>query len=265
MTQFGLQTELFFSSEIKLRHYIIIFSPSWPSKWKKIESRKNYWTWEYKEKIVYNKYCKIKKNWFIATSRYRVSHSRRSMGRGGTTTPILQFLWKPPIKTNAPNLKMKSPPSEKQTPKKRNPFYEIIPRKKKLKKLETVINTCVSIIKQQWKKMAEIPQECDFINWSIQNFVRKVKQFVKKYYIASLITQFVAIIKQHWNKMAEIPQECDFITWSNQNFVQKKKQLVKKYYTWLIMQLVVIDIAPLMVLFCNCMLVDLQLPNVKRY
>ena len=31
--------------------------------------------------------------------------------------------------------------------------------------------------------MAEIPQECDFISWSNQKFVRKMKKFVKKYYI----------------------------------------------------------------------------------
>ena len=31
--------------------------------------------------------------------------------------------------------------------------------------------------------MAEIPQERDFLIWSIQEFVRKVKQFVRKYYI----------------------------------------------------------------------------------
>ena len=49
--------------------------------------------------------------------------------------------------------------------------------------METVINTYVSLIKQHWKKMAEIPQECDFLTWSIQNFVRKEKQFVRKYYI----------------------------------------------------------------------------------
>ena len=29
-------------------------------------------------------------------------------------------------------------------------------------KLETVINTCVSLIKQHWKKMAEIPHKRDF-------------------------------------------------------------------------------------------------------
>ena len=49
--------------------------------------------------------------------------------------------------------------------------------------METVINTCVSIIKQIWKKMAEIPQEYDFITWSIENFARKAKQLVKKYYV----------------------------------------------------------------------------------
>ena len=49
--------------------------------------------------------------------------------------------------------------------------------------METVINTYVSLIKQHWKKMAEIPQECDFLTWSIQSFARKVKQFVRKYYI----------------------------------------------------------------------------------
>ena len=31
--------------------------------------------------------------------------------------------------------------------------------------------------------MAEIPQERDFLTWSIENFVKKVKQFVRKYYI----------------------------------------------------------------------------------
>ena len=35
--------------------------------------------------------------------------------------------------------------------------------------------------------MPEIPQKRDFLTWSIQNFVRKVKQFVIKYYITWLI------------------------------------------------------------------------------
>ena len=58
----------------------------------------------------------------------------------------------------------------------------MIPRKN-TKKLETVINTCASRKKQHWKQMAEIPQKHDFLTWSIQNFVRKVKQFARKYYI----------------------------------------------------------------------------------
>ena len=45
------------------------------------------------------------------------------------------------------------------------------------------LNTCVSLIKQYWKKMIEIPQKRDFLTWNIQNFVRKVKQFVRKSYI----------------------------------------------------------------------------------
>ena len=41
--------------------------------------------------------------------------------------------------------------------------------------------------------MADIPQEHDFLTWGIQAFVRKVKQFVRNYYITWLITQFVVI------------------------------------------------------------------------
>ena len=51
----------------------------------------------------------------------------------------------------------------------------------------SVINTCVSIIKQHWKKMAEIPQEHDF-------------------------NTFDSIIKQRWKNMTENPQEHDFLT-----------------------------------------------------
>ena len=42
-------------------------------------------------------------------------------------------------------------------------------------------------MKQHWKKMVEIPQEHYFLTWNIQNFVRQVKQFVRKYYITWLI------------------------------------------------------------------------------
>ena len=56
----------------------------------------------------------------------------------------------------------------------------MIPRKNP-KKSDTAINTCVSIIKQHWKKMVEIPQGHDFLTWGIQTFVKKVKQFVRKH------------------------------------------------------------------------------------
>ena len=49
------------------------------------------------------------------------------------------------------------------------------------------IKTYAPSIKQHWKKIAEIPEKHDFLTWSIQNFVRKVKQFVRKYYIIGLI------------------------------------------------------------------------------
>ena len=35
--------------------------------------------------------------------------------------------------------------------------------------------------------MAKIPQKHGFLSWSIENLVRKKKQFVRKYYITSLI------------------------------------------------------------------------------
>ena len=100
-------------------------------------------------------------------------------------------MWCHPFKNEAP-------PSEKQPPPP-SPHWTAKPSSKKLflgkkfKKSETVINTCASIIKQHWKKMQETPQECDFLTCSIQNLVRKVKQFVRKYYISWIITQLVAI------------------------------------------------------------------------
>ena len=66
------------------------------------------------------------------------------------------------------------------------PFQEVISWKE-TKSLETVINTCVSLIKQHLDKMAGIPQKRDFPTSTIQIFVRKVKQFVRKYYITWLI------------------------------------------------------------------------------
>ena len=61
-------------------------------------------------------------------------------------------------------------------------------KKKTKKKTETVINTCVvSLIKQQWENMSEMPQKRDFLTWSMQNFLRKRIQFVRKYPITWLI------------------------------------------------------------------------------
>ena len=37
---------------------------------------------------------------------------------------------------------------------------------KKTKKIGTVINTCVFLIKQNQKKMTEIPQKHDFLTWN---------------------------------------------------------------------------------------------------
>ena len=51
--------------------------------------------------------------------------------------------------------------------------------------------------------MAEIPQKHDFLTWSFQNFVRKVEQFVRKYYITWLI--YLA------NKLYDIEEFLDFI------------------------------------------------------
>ena len=53
------------------------------------------------------------------------------------------------------------------------------PLKNEALQLKTKPSTCVSLIKQHWKKMAEIPQK--FLTWSIQNFIRKVKQFFRKH------------------------------------------------------------------------------------
>ena len=51
--------------------------------------------------------------------------------------------------------------------------------------------------------MAEFPQKRDFLTWNIQNFVRNVKQFVRKYYITGLI--YLA------NKLYDLRKFLDFI------------------------------------------------------
>ena len=64
------------------------------------------------------------------------------------------------------------------------------------------MNTCISLIKEHWKKMAEIPQKQDFLMWSIQNLIRKVKQFVRKY-----ITWLIYLA----NKLYDIEKFVDFM------------------------------------------------------
>ena len=125
---------------------------------------------------------------------------------GGCPPPSHDFFFKIHPSKLMPPPSMGHPPLKNEAPhwKVKHPSRKLIIEKKTQKKLETVIITCVSLMKQHWRKMAEIPQKCDFLTWSIQNFVRKVKQFVRKYCII-----------------------------------------------WLIIQLVVFDIAPLTVLFCN--------------
>ena len=118
----------------------------------------------------------------------RVSHSEQGMGGAPLPHPMIIFEKKP--MGCSPPLKNKVIPTEKQTPsfppttplKSETPFHEMIPRKK-AKESETAFNTYVSFIKQHWKKIARIPHktEHNFLTWSIQNFVRKVKQFVRKY------------------------------------------------------------------------------------
>ena len=45
------------------------------------------------------------------------------------------------------------------------------------------VSYSVTLIKQHLEKLVEIPEKRDFLTWSIKNLVRKVKQFVTKYYI----------------------------------------------------------------------------------
>ena len=100
-----------------------------------------------------------------------------SGGGHGGTPPIPWLFWSLPHYNRCSPWGTTPSPFKNELPSSRKWFLE------KNKKLKTVINTCVSLVKQHWKKMAEIPQKQDFLTWSIQNFIRKVKLFVRKYYI----------------------------------------------------------------------------------
>ena len=94
----------------------------------------------------------------------------------------MPYMPPPPIKNEAPlNWKTKTPTLTNEATS-RKWFLE-----KNSKKSETAINTCVSLIKQNWWQITEIPKKHNFLIWSIENFVRKVKEFARKYYITWLI------------------------------------------------------------------------------
>ena len=95
------------------------------------------------------------------------------------------------------HLKMKPPHWKVKSPS-RKWFLE-----KNFKKSETVINIGVSLV--HWKKMTGILQKRDFLTWSIQNFVRKKKQFVREYYITWLIDLA--------NKLYDVQKFLDFISY----------------------------------------------------
>ena len=53
------------------------------------------------------------------------------------------------------------------------------------------------------KKMTEFPQKLNFLSWSIQVLVKKVKQFVRKYYITGVIDL--------GNKLYDVEKFLDFV------------------------------------------------------
>ena len=101
--------------------------------------------------------------------------------RGHAVPPIHDIFLEPPPKVMPP---MGQTPLKRKPPllKSKAHFQERFLEKKQ-KKSGTVINNFHSFIKQH----SEIPQKCAFLTWSYQNFVRKVKQFVRKYYNTWLI------------------------------------------------------------------------------
>ena len=75
--------------------------------------------------------------------------------------------------------------------------------------------------------MAEIPQERDFLTWSIQNFVTKVKQFVRKYYITWLIDQFNSLHINIWLSSLNI--------FDKSQFCEMKKRHIYSLSLWLML------------------------------
>ena len=124
---------------------------------------------------------------------FRVSHG--GMGAWGAPLPIPMNFFETPCLPSKPmtpmgcppphplNLKMKPPPSLETSPsllKSKALFQEIIPRKKTPKNQKLPLILVFHSFNKTGKKMAEIWQKRDFLTWSIQNFVRKEKHFVRK-------------------------------------------------------------------------------------
>ena len=83
----------------------------------------------------------------------------------------------PHLKRKSPQLKNKPHPSiEKWSPLPGNDF-----KKKNIKNQK--LSLIVLHSKNNTKKMPKIPQKHYFLTWSIENWKRKVKQFLRKYII----------------------------------------------------------------------------------
>ena len=84
----------------------------------------------------------------------------------------------------APPLKKEVPPTEKQTT---SLHWKVKPPPRKWFQEKNTKNQKLSLIvlhsKNNTKKMPKIPQKHYFLTWSIENVIRKVKQFVRKYII----------------------------------------------------------------------------------
>ena len=111
-------------------------------------------------------YCKSQYQHQLLLYNDAIYQTGFSIGEAWRYTQFHDFFkLPPPINADAP---MRCSP-----PKNEAPFMKIIPRKKP-KKSETVINTCVSLIKRYQQKMGEIPHKHDFLTWNILKFIRKI-------------------------------------------------------------------------------------------
>ena len=99
----------------------------------------------------------------------KYSNSNENMLFGMKTD---ETIWKPPF-LREPLLSTNPPFSEQFFMTSKAPIQEMIP--KNPEKSKTDISTCVSPTEQHWKKIVEIPQNCDFFNMSIQNFLGKAR------------------------------------------------------------------------------------------